>query len=127
MIGHAIELLRAFPQLDYDTSMPEEKTINFDRVLEEKQHVYAYLCAIGNIAARQIGSTMLSCLLAAAIARTEETTQDGKPLPKRRVWLVIDEAPLIVSSYFATFLANCRKYGITPILVAQDSTQFEDK
>ena len=96
----------------------DKNEIDYDRVLENREVVYLLLGALLNSSATAIGGLNVWGAVAAAIRRKR------LGLPRRRLLLIIDEYATVANSEaFSHLVTQCRKFGIAPLVLANQSTQ----
>ena len=118
-----IESLADFEQLNFGAQGANKNAIkhaiHMPEVIEEKQVVYFSLAGAMDIASvAQIGRLALHSALAAAMAHSD---RHGQP---PRVYVVCDEAQIMIAQNIAHVLAQARSYGVACILAHQTMSQL---
>ena len=121
---HVLQTLVDFPQLnlsplDRESPLAVENAIHMPDVIHGKQVVYFYLQALTDmVSAGEIARLAMYAALSAAVAYREDTGM------KPRVYLLADEAQILMAQNIANVLAQAREYGLACILCHQTLSQL---
>lgn len=114
----ALKSLSEYPQLKPPPGK-SDRTINFERVLENGEFVYFYLPTLGEATtARQIAGLGLYTLIQAAMRRQE------LGMPERHVHCFVDEFQELAGPSFARLLAHSAKSGVSITMANQTTSQL---
>ncbi len=124
---HLVNVLQSlvdFPQLNMAPNQPAssqavQHAIHMPDVIRGKQVVYFWLQALMDVTTvAEIARLVLYAALSAAVGYRDET--GAKP----RVYLIVDEAQILVAQNIANVLAQAREYGLACVLAHQSMSQL---
>lgn len=124
LLVHVLQSLVDFPQLNMSPSphannVAVQNAIHMPEVIRDKQVIYFFLQALmDTTTVAEIARLVVYSALSAALAFRDETNT------KPRVYLIVDEAQILIAQNISNVLAQSREFGLACILVHQSLSQL---